>query len=127
MWSTLLYGSESWTLKKRDVEKIEAFEMWIWRRMLKISWKDKVTNEEVLQRVGERRTLKDTIIRRKKTWLGHIIRGNEYLTNVIEGVIEGRRARGRPRVGMLSELKKEGYHKMKEKTSDRRLWRLKMP
>ena len=72
---------------------------------MKISWKDKITNEEVLRRVEERRSLKDTVIRRKKTRLGHTLRGNEYLTNVMEGAVEGRRARGRQRIGM-SELTK---------------------
>ena len=53
--------------EKRDMDKTEAFEMWIWRRLMKITWKDKVKNEEVLRGVGERRILKDTVIRRKET------------------------------------------------------------
>ena len=127
IWSTLLYGSESWTLMKRDIERIESFEMWIWRRILKISWRDKITNEEVLRRTGEGRNLKDNLIRRKKTWIGHVIRGNDYLTNVIEGAMEGRRARGRPRKRMLDELAVDSYATMKRKTSDRRLWRAWIP
>ena len=59
---TLQYGSELWALKKRDMDKIEAFEVWIWIRGMKISWKNKVANEEVLRRVGERRNLKNAVI-----------------------------------------------------------------
>ena len=51
VWTTLLYGSETWTLTKEDIRKLEALEMWLWRRMEKISWTDKITNEEVLGRV----------------------------------------------------------------------------
>jgi hypothetical protein len=48
VWTTFLYGSETWTLKKEDIRKLEALEMWLWRRMEKISWNDTITNEEVL-------------------------------------------------------------------------------
>ena len=47
VWSVVLYGSETWTMRKEDIKKIEAFEMWIWRRMEKISWTEHKTNEEV--------------------------------------------------------------------------------
>ena len=66
VWSVALYGAETWSLRKEDIRKIEAFEMWIWRKMEKISWTEKITNEEVLKRVGERRTMLETIARRKK-------------------------------------------------------------
>ena len=48
VWSVVLYGSETWTLQKEDIWRLETFEMWIWRHMMKVSWTDK-TNEEVLQ------------------------------------------------------------------------------
>ena len=68
-----MYGSETWTLRKKDIEKLEALEMWIWRRIEKISWKDKVTNEEVLKRVGTDRQLITTLKTRKKRWIGHVL------------------------------------------------------
>ena len=49
-----LYSTESWSLRKQAIRRIEAFEMWIWRRMERISWKEKRTNEEVLNIVGEK-------------------------------------------------------------------------
>jgi len=54
VWSTLLYGSETWTLRKEDIRRLEAVEMWMWRRMEKVSWMDKITNEEILNKVGEK-------------------------------------------------------------------------
>ena len=47
-----MYGAETWTLRKEDVRRLNACEMWIWRRMEKVSWKDNVSNEEVLIRIG---------------------------------------------------------------------------
>ena len=55
VWSTLLYGSETWTLRKEDIRKLEAVEMWMWRRMERVSWMDKITNEEILNKVREKR------------------------------------------------------------------------
>lgn len=128
IWSIVMYGSESWSLKKKEVRNLEALEMWVWRRMLKISWKDQITNEEVLQRVGEQRMLIKTITRRKKNWLGHIIRGNEHLVNIIEGQMEGENARGRPRITMLDDLTaNKSYREIKQMAKNRELWRKWMP
>ena len=61
-----MYGSETWTLRKEDIRKLEALEMWLWRRMEKISWTDKVTNEEILSRVGIQRQLINIILKNRK-------------------------------------------------------------
>ena len=127
IWSVALYASETWTMSEEDIKKIEAFEMWIWRRSEKINWKDKVTNEEVLRRVGEKRHMMETIIRRKKTWIGHVLRGNGLLKTVIEGRMVGKRPQGRPRKTMLDNIKKGGYKEMKDLTQKREEWRRWMP
>ena len=54
IWSMVLYGSETWTLRKEDIRRLEAFEMWIWRRMEKISWMERRTNEDILQMVDDK-------------------------------------------------------------------------
>jgi hypothetical protein len=59
-----------------DQKCLESFEIWRWRRMEKISWTDRVRNEEVLQRVKEERNIVHTIKRRKVNWIGHILRRN---------------------------------------------------
>jgi endonuclease/exonuclease/phosphatase family metal-dependent hydrolase len=123
IWSIALYGAETWTLRDTDIKAIEAFEMWIWRRMLKVSWKDRVTNDEVLERIGENRRIIDTIKRRKKNWIGHILRGNAFVTNVLEGKMKGKRCPGRPRIGILRELSQASYVEMKRRADDREGWR----
>ena len=61
VWSVLLYGSETWTLKQADIRRLESCEMWFWSGMERVNWTDKITNEEVLTIVGERHYLIDTI------------------------------------------------------------------
>jgi hypothetical protein len=89
--------------------------MWCWRRMEKISWIDRVRNEEVLHRVKEERNIVHTIKRRKANWIGHILRGNCLLKHVIEENMEGTRRRGRRRKHLLDDLKeKRRYWNLEE-------------
>ena len=82
VWSVLLYGCETWTLRKEDIKRLEAFEMWVWRRMEKVSWVDRKTNQEVLDMVGEERVLIEAIKQRQRKWVGQVLRG--LLKKVIE-------------------------------------------
>src|SRR6218665_969827 len=104
IWSVALYAAETWTYRKEDIRRLEAFEVWVWRKMEKISWRDMKTNEEVLQMVQEERSLMDVIWRGKKNWIGHILGGESLLREVIEGRMIGNRPRGRKRLGMLNEF-----------------------
>ena len=123
VWSVLLYGSETWTLKTADVKRLESFEMWVWRRMGKISWTERVSNDEVLRIVGEERTLIKTCKERQKKWIGHIHIHDGLLKDVIEGRLEGKRPRGRKRIMMLDSIKgREPYQRMKERAQDRQGW-----
>jgi len=74
VWSIMLYDSETWTIAKEEQKRIEAFEMWCYRRMLKISWTDMVTNKEALERRAERRTLWNSIKKRRYKRIGHVLR-----------------------------------------------------
>ncbi|KAJ4438008.1 hypothetical protein ANN_13947 [Periplaneta americana] len=66
VWSVELYGTETWTLRQNEEKRIEAFEMWIWRRMERVKWTDRVKNEAVLERVGEERMMLKLIRKRKR-------------------------------------------------------------
>src|SRR6218665_4174399 len=135
IWSVALYAAETWTYRKEDIGRLEAFEMWVWRKMEKISWRDMKTNEEVLQMVQEERCLMDVIWRRKKNWIGHnmqmkryiILRGESLLREGIEGRMIGKRPRGRKRLGILNEfLKESSYAELKRKAEnkkERRIWK----
>ena len=69
VWNIALYGSETWKLRQLERKYLESFEMWCWRRMEK--WSEIVTNEPVLERIGEKRTLLNNIVRRKANRIGH--------------------------------------------------------
>ena len=97
IWPTLFYGAETWTITKSLLSRLDAFEMWVYRRVLTISWTEKITNEEVLRRMGTGREIVRQFKTRKLQDLGHLIRHNSTQLQLIEGKIEGRRSRGRPR------------------------------
>jgi len=65
VWSIALYGSETFTLRKLERKYLESFELWCWRRMENIKWSEKVTNEQVIERIGEKKKLLNYILRRK--------------------------------------------------------------
>lgn len=107
VWSQLLYGVETWTLKAQSTKRLEAFEMWLYRRMLKIPWTAKVTNEEVLRRIGRRRKLMMIVKIRKTTYLGHILRNDKYslLHVIMQGRIEGKKGIGRKKKSWLRDIR----------------------
>jgi hypothetical protein len=80
VFSVLNYGCESWTWNKAMRRKMNAFEMWCYRRLLKISWRDKVKNEEVLKRIEYHFT--DDMIKRKMKYAGHVLRGSSGLLHL---------------------------------------------
>ena len=81
VFSVLLYGCESWTLDSQTEKRIEAFEMYVYRRMLRISWVQRITNDEVLQRMQKQKEILNTIKERKTQYLGHVMRGDRYCGN----------------------------------------------
>ena len=126
IWSTLLYGAETWTLTKVTSDKLEAFEMWLYRRMLRISWKEHKTNADVLHKMKTKRSLLNTIKKRKCQYFGHIIRGDGIQRLLMEGRINGRRGRGRPRTMWTDNIKewtKMSYNDCIRVAQDRERWR----
>ena len=113
IWSVTLYCAETWTLRKEDITRLEPFEMWIWHRMEKISW-----TEHILKLVEEISLLM-TIRTRQCNWMGHIMREDLLQREIIEGRMEGKRGRGRPRQKLLNWMMSEGYSKLKEEAQHR--------
>ncbi|KAI5746880.1 hypothetical protein M8J77_008501 [Diaphorina citri] len=107
VFSVLLYGVEAWTLNKASEKRLQAFEMWTYRRMLRISWTDHVTNLEVLRRMGKEPEILHEVKKRKLSYLGHIMRGPKYeiLHLIIQGKIIGKRSVGRRRISWLRNLR----------------------
>src|SRR6218665_74346 len=122
IWSVTLYCVETWTLRREDITRLEALEMWIGRRMEKISWTEHMSNEG-LKLVEEERSLLMTIRTRQWNWMGHIMRGNSLQREITEGRMEGKRGRGRrPRQKLLGWMMSKGYCKLKEEARHQETW-----
>ena len=91
IWSTLLYGCETWTISGGMIKTLQALETWFYRRMLRISWKEKVTNVEVYRRINTGTSLLIDIVHRQLTFLGHILREGELENLVVTGFVDGKR------------------------------------
>ena len=96
-FSIAIYGSESWAMTKNDRKRVDAFEMWCYRRLLHVSWKDKKTNVWVLDKIGTDLTIRRGIMERKLKYFWHIVRRSEGVEKqILQGAVEGKRGRGRP-------------------------------
>ena len=104
VWSTLMYGCESWTISKAMQERLEAAEVWFLRRMLSISWLDRMTNDMVLRKAGTRRELIKMITMRQMRFLGHVNRKEKIEYLAMTGKIAGKRARGRQRMTFMNSI-----------------------
>ncbi len=131
--SILTYGSECWTISQLMEARLEAAEMWFLRRMLKIPWTDRVSNEEILRRSNGQRSLLKAIRKGQMEFLGHVMRKGGLENLSLTGRIQGKRARGRQRMTYMESLCKwmntqlrDGnvtVQKVLRTTSDRILWR----
>ena len=125
--SVALYGSETWTIRSAERKRIEAFEMWCYRRMLKVRWVDRVTNVEILNRIGEKRALWHNLTKRRDRLIGHILRHSGLVNMVLEGSVWGKNGRGRPRLEYDKQIQLDvgcgSYVEMKRLAQDRLAWR----
>jgi hypothetical protein len=126
VWSVMTYGSETWTLGRQEKKRLDAAEMWLWRRINRTIWMDRKSKEEVLKEINEKRTILTVIGMRKVKLIGHLLRHNGFVTNIMEGRALGKKSRGRPRLSYIKNLMKElfcnSYAEMKRLTQDRHLW-----
>ena len=128
IWPVITYGAEGWTLKKDDERRLEAAEMWCYRRMLRISWTEKRTNKSILNELQTRRELLAQIIKRKMAFFGHACRNNKcnLVKTCILGMMSGKRRRGRPRMQYIDNIKKWTRASLEENvrlSEDRSAWR----
>ena len=124
IWSTLLYGCETWTLTQQTIKKLQAFDMWVYRKLLNISWKDRKRNEEILNMLKIKMYVLPAIKKRKTVYFEHMIRRDNIL---VDGQVQGNRDRGRPRTGWATNVyewtESTLYTEMVRKAQDRRAWK----
>src|SRR5579872_4477257 len=93
VYSILLYASECWTLSTAMIKRLEAAEMWFYRKSLRISYTRHITNEEVLNRMATTRIILNTARNRQMSFFGHVMRNKEIENIIIRGEIEGKALR----------------------------------
>ena len=121
-FSIATYGSESWAMKKNDRKRVDAFEMWCYTRLLRVSWKDKKTNVWVLEKIGTDLTMRRGIMERKLNYFGHIVRRSEGVEKqILQGAVEGKRGRGRPPIKVSGQGMKGATQMAGERVSWRAL------
>ena len=128
VWPVMTYGCESWTQKKTDDKRIEAAEMWFYRRLLRVKWTDKRTNQSILDQLGITRTLLAIVTQRKLKYLGHAIRNpkTDLMKISIQGKVPAKRSKGRPSTSLLSniiESSGQNLHEACTNCLDREYWR----
>ena len=90
-----MYGFESWTIKKAECQRIDAFELWCWRRLLRVPWTARRSNQSVLKEISPEYSLKGLMLSLKLQYLGYLMRRTDSLEKTLMlGKIEGRRKRG---------------------------------
>ncbi|GFR58961.1 retrovirus-related Pol polyprotein LINE-1 [Elysia marginata] len=106
VWSVLMYGSECWTISKEMEKRLLAVEMWFLRRIFRISWTEKKTNEEIVQLrlANTDRSLLRLLRKRQMEFFGHINRHDGLEKLMLHGKVEGRHARGRQRQTFMDSL-----------------------
>ena len=95
VFPVVMYGCESWTIKKAERQRIDAFELWCWRRLVRVPWTARRSNQSILKEINPEYSLEGLMLKLKLWYLGHLI----LITNSLEktlmlGKIEGRRRRG---------------------------------
>ena len=114
IWPIMSYGSETWIYLKSVQNMINVFERWCYRRMLRISWTEHVTNEEVFNRANTKPTLLDGLLKRRLAFHGHLVRKGVITLDLMIGRLHGTRPRGRPRTTWLKDLATQANISYKE-------------
>ena len=95
-----MYGCESWTIKKAECQKIDAFELWCWRRFLRVPWTARRSNQSILKGISPEYSLEGLMLKLKLQYFGHLIQRADSLEKTLMlGKIEGRSRRGQQKTG----------------------------
>ena len=105
VFPVVMYGCESWTVQKAECRRIDAFEMWWWRRLLRVPWTARRSNQSILKEINRGISLEGMMLKLKLQYFGHLMRRVDSLEKTLMlGGIGGRRRRGQPRMRWLDGI-----------------------
>ena len=110
VFPVVMYGSKSWTIKKAEHQRIDAFELWCWRRLLRVPWTARISNQFIIKETSPEYSLEGLMLKLKLQYFGHLMQRTDTLKKTLMlGKIEGRRRRGKQRMRWLKGITDSMY------------------